>query len=62
MARAQTTEQPACEQCRYWIGRPIGGECRRHAPSVLAHRTERWPQTRADEWCGDYSRKPETTP
>jgi len=46
------------------------GECKRHSPVVmdrawthaacgLQHETATaWPETRSDDWCGDYVRKP----
>ena len=61
-----------CATCRFW--RPTEGDfgqCRRRAPTTL-YTTQTtsvrpdapfrcravWPETRAEEWCGDYQPQP----
>ncbi len=55
-----------CASCRFWGGpapRDVHERsgCQRHAPTRLGtetmNRGDRWPQTYAGEWCGDYERR-----
>lgn len=66
-----------CEGCRFWrfqAGYQVGermvniGQCRRHAPEAGrregggVHPVRSWPETRAEECCGDWQAKPEPPP
>lgn len=46
---------PRCGDCRF-LGRAVdhSGECRRHAPVVLANDVDRCPSVSLDFWCGEF--------
>jgi hypothetical protein len=57
-----------CGSCKFWsteIGTPSAGLCCRHAPRPrITNPTEghgvlntRWPGTKEEEWCGEWSAK-----
>lgn len=66
-----------CNECRWWRQRDkaVGnGECRRNPPAVLNIPTgtflggspqtrvqARWPDVSFDDWCGEFSRKPDAS-
>lgn len=59
---------PYCENCRFWVPNDdtnTDGTCHRHAPRVVAGTwgiylvflkatSTEWPDTVADEWCGEH--------
>jgi len=49
-----------CETCRYWDS--VKGLCRRRAPVVRPSEkfseSGHWPETRSDDWCGEYEEQP----
>lgn len=60
------TQVEACGSCRYWkkSENQAMGECHRHAPQAIAFNVEqklqfqsRFPDTTAEDWCGDYQRE-----
>lgn len=52
---------PTCANCRHWA---YEGQCRRNPP-VAAGTSERaytyWPETTADDWCGEWAPKRRVT-
>lgn len=49
------TEIRRCERCQYWHYTEFDSECRRHAPvPMTVHSTEKWPRTKARDWCGEF--------
>ncbi|HRE79807.1 MAG TPA: hypothetical protein PLN52_02105 [Opitutaceae bacterium] len=65
-----TSTQPAqaaaarCSSCNYWNAQASSdqGQCRRHAPQTVVFNVDagvkfesRFPETKAADWCGDYS-------
>tara|TARA_B100001057_G_scaffold146728_2_gene146723 strand:- start:5863 stop:6057 length:195 start_codon:yes stop_codon:yes gene_type:complete len=60
----QTTETAAktCKACAHWKSSSAdAGECRRHAPQTIVFEVNdqvsvesRFPQTKAQDWCGDF--------
>jgi hypothetical protein len=57
------TKKWACKDCVFWQALPkVGttmerGECRRYAPRAKQSSLVVWPQTYAQEWCGDWRTK-----
>ena len=47
---------PSCAACRFWT--KSDDSCRRHAPTTRANLRRIYPETSADEWCGDFEAKP----
>lgn len=54
-----------CDQCRFWAREemPEGfdssrGECRRREPSINIYGTVQWPETREEQWCGEFQEPP----
>lgn len=60
MTRLSDAEIEGCVGCGYWHGyegRPLDGECRRHAPVIVnegATTFHGWPRTFASGWCGEW--------
>ena len=59
------THVEACGSCRYWKPGDASnvGQCRRHAPQSIVFNVDeklqfqsRFPETAAEDWCGDYQR------
>ena len=46
-----------CQNCTYWHCTTafIEGECRQFSPDIGDTYEQRWPRTRPDEWCGQFS-------
>ncbi len=60
MKTTQTTTR-ACEACAFWNKTGDNGECRRHAPQMIAFEVDdevkfesKFPVTEASDWCGDF--------
>jgi hypothetical protein len=52
-------DDQSCDVCRFWHQVPFeASECRRHAPTTRANLRRIYPETSADEWCGDFEAKP----
>lgn len=57
-----TEPTEACHTCRFWesrrIPQPFGPDiflrCLRRSPVIGREGFTSWPQTRGDEWCGDF--------
>ena len=47
-----------CKTCRYWyngnMGDPLQGLCRRYPPKPIDSETSIYPNTNADDKCGEY--------
>jgi hypothetical protein len=69
---SDTPRPNRCETCRCWFDFDDGsdtGECRRHAPVIVAALLRRkvmsaeppghaiWPYTHKDDWCGEHQNK-----
>lgn len=59
-----TTATKSCAMCAHWKSSGTKGECRRHAPQSIVFKVEsgvkyeaKFPITKADDWCGDYTGK-----
>jgi len=60
------THVEACGSCRYWKPEEEKsnlGQCRRHAPQSIVFNVDEevqfqshFPDTAAEDWCGDYQR------
>jgi hypothetical protein len=59
------TATAICQVCAFWKNsEPTQGECHRHAPQAIVFNVDgslkfesRFPQTAAEDWCGDFSAK-----
>lgn len=60
-----STKTAACGKCVFWKSEDsTKGECRRHAPQSVVFTVHEevkfestFPNTRAEDWCGDYEPK-----
>jgi hypothetical protein len=46
-----------CGGCRFWKQRDYEGECRRYAPAPSSEHPVEWPDTRSEDWCGEWEPK-----
>lgn len=60
--KKEQTQPEQCDNCHFYRGQ----SCRRHAPITLlgeephAFPEPRWPNTRFNDWCGDWQAKGES--
>lgn len=55
------SEQPTCKTCKFWRYEWCEtGLCCRRAP-MNATGSARWPESDADDWCGEHTPKQSTT-
>lgn len=58
-----------CDECRFWDAIPIVGNakphgwCHRNAPVFVEYQNGKtWPETTADDWCGEFQPQTKETP
>jgi hypothetical protein len=66
MTTSEATQTKACQSCVYWDAQAgtEKGLCRRNAPQSIVFEVDdetqfvtRFPETAAEEWCGEYTGK-----
>lgn len=57
--RVRSLTEARCETCVFWAGFRHGNQltapCRAHPPAYSSVRKSIWPETRPDDWCGEYA-------